>query len=320
MATLWLDQKDLELRAEADTLIIERQGERLQRLPVALLERAVIQSKVRLDSTVLGALAEAGVATLILSPRHARRTALVLGLPHADASVRLAQYRACEDADFCLRLSRVLVRAKIQRCRIVLGHALTLRGDLRYPLTQALERLARLRQSLAEDARSIQTLRGIEGAAAAAYFAAYTQLFASELGFTERNRRPPRDPVNAVLSLAYTLLHFEAVRLAHAHGLDPSLGFFHDLAYGRESLACDLIEPVRAEVDHWVWRLFAERQLRAEHFSRDGGAVLLGKAGRAIFYQAHETATAQWSRRLRRYTRALVRILRAHTATAEHGT
>ena len=95
-----------------------------------------------------------------------------------------------------------------------------------------------------------------------------------------RNRRPPRDPVNACLSLAYTLLHFEAVRMAHAAGLDPLLGFYHRPAFGRESLACDLIEPLRPAVDEWIWQQFSPGPLRPEHFSPDKGACLLGKTGR----------------------------------------
>lgn len=310
MATVYLDQRDLELRTETDALLVYRAGERLRSIPIGLLERVVIQSNVRMESAVLGRLAEADVPTLILSPRHARRTALVLGLPHADAAIRLAQYRAQDDERFCTRCARVLVRAKIRRGRAFLARALASRADRRYDLTQALERLDRLAVAVA-DAEQRSTLRGQEGAAGAAYFAAYAALLPPELGFDGRNRRPPRDPVNAVLSLAYTLLHFEAVRVAHQRGLDPSLGFFHDLAYGRESLACDLAEPLRADVDEWVWRLFAERQLRAEHFARDGGAVLLGKAGRALFYAEHERAATAWRRRLHRWAAALVRLLRA---------
>lgn len=95
------------------------------------------------------------------------------------------------------------------------------------------------------------------------------------LGFTGRNRRPPRDPANACLSLGYTLLHAEAVTAAQAAGLDPLLGFYHRPAFGRESLASDLIEPLRAEVDAWVAALFRDRALREDHFTRPespGGA------------------------------------------------
>lgn len=157
----------------------------------------------------------------------------------------------------------------------------------------------------------VETLRGIEGAAALAYFSAFTRLFAPELKFTQRNRRPPRDPVNAVLSLAYTMLHHEAVRACQIAGLDPIIGYYHELSYGRESLACDLIEPLRPAVDDWTWQQFRERNLRADHFSREGDGCLLGKAGRMRFYPAFERFTRPHRRLLRRITRALAaRLIR----------
>ena len=155
-------------------------------------------------------------------------------------------------------------------------------------------------------------MRGLEGAAQAAYNRAYTPLFAEGLGFHSRNRRAPLDPVNACLSLAYTLVHFEAVRASYAAGLDPFLGFFHEIAFGRESLACDLMEPIRPLVDAWVWELFRSRLLRPEHFVMDKGACLLGKTGRARFYEHFEEFLRPAERRLRGYCRLVARDLRGH--------
>jgi CRISPR-associated protein Cas1 len=130
------------------------------------------------------------------------------------------------------------------------------------------------------------------------------------LHFTGRNRRPPRDPVNACLSLGYTLLHMQAVHACAVAGLDPLLGFYHRPAFGRESLACDLIEPLRPAADLWVWNLLRTRTLREDHFTLDKGACLLGKAGRAIFYAEWERSTPPWRRWLRSQTQMLARSLR----------
>ena len=157
----------------------------------------------------------------------------------------------------------------------------------------------------------LENLRGIEGAAQAIYFHALTALFPQSLNFRTRSRRPPRDPVNACLSLGYTLAHFEAVRTLHAAGLDPFLGFFHELSFGRESLACDLIEPVRPSVDAWVWQMFRSRELRSEHFTSDKGACLLEKTGRLRFYERFEPFLESLARRFRSYGRLLVRDLRS---------
>ena len=131
------------------------------------------------------------------------------------------------------------------------------------------------------------------------------------LQFTGRNRRPPRDPVNACLSLGYTLLHAQAVQSCTTAGLDPLLGFYHRPAFGRESLASDLIEPLRPAVDLWVWELLRSRSLTEDHFSHNNGAYLLGKAGRSIFYASWNTHLNPWARWLRSQCQALARQLRA---------
>ena len=154
-------------------------------------------------------------------------------------------------------------------------------------------------------------LRGLEGSAAAAYFAGFQRLFADSLDFNGRNRRPPRDPVNAFLSLSYTLIHNEAVRACHGAGLDPLLGFYHEPTYSRESLACDVIEPLRPHVDHWAWRLFRKRMLSASHFSRDGQSCLLNKNGRQTFFEDYEIHAAPWRRYLRLRSYQIARALLA---------
>ncbi len=116
---------------------------------------------------------------------------------------------------------------------------------------------------------------GIEGAAAHLYFQALTEVFPPAMGFRGRQRRPPPDPVNALLSLGYSMLHTQAVNSCRMVGLDPAIGFYHELAYGRESLAADLIEPLRPRYDRWAWRLLAEKQLRDYHFNRTANGCSL---------------------------------------------
>jgi CRISPR-associated protein Cas1 len=311
MTTLYLDRKGLELRLDGAALALYESGSRTRTVPLALLDRVVIRAETLLTSSVLGALAESGCAVVVLSGRHGRRLAVVLGRAHNDAALRVAQYARTQDADWRRTWAGRFVGAKIARQRRFLACALTARPDCHKPIWDALESLRPLPARLEDDALSIEGLRGLEGAAQAAYFRAYTALFPKSLGFHTRNRRPPRDPVNACLSLGYTLAHFEAVRAAHAAGLDPFLGFFHEIAFGRESLACDLIEPLRPRVDAWVWEMFRSRGLRAEHFTLDKGACLLEKTGRARFYERFEQFLDSAGRRLRGYCQLLARALRA---------
>lgn len=312
MGTLYLDRRHAELELEAGRLRVRHPETGLRDVPIALLERVVITAGVTLDTNLLAALGGAGVAVLILNPRNLDRIAFVLGRPHNDLALRLSQYRHLDDAIWQAHWAHHLVTAKLRGQRQLLEDALVLRPDLRRVLTQGSERLDAALARCSVDT-GIESLRGQEGAAAAAYFQALGTLFPASLGFTGRQRRPPPDPVNALLSLSYTLLHFDAVRAAHAAGLDPYLGFYHLPAFGRESLASDLVEPLRPLADRFVWRLFAEQIIRPDHFSRDRGACVLGKAGRAQFYARFEEFAAVPRRRLRHQCRALARVLR-HTA------
>jgi len=313
MTTLYLDRKGLSLKLDGATLALYENGTRAGTVPLALLERLVIRAETTLSSGAVGALAEAGCATLILSGRRGRRMAVIQGRAHNDAALRVAHYASTQDAAWRLSWSRCFVGAKLTRQERFLEQALAARPDLRKPISKALRTLRSVRVRAASDGENVDTLRGLEGAAQAAYFRAYITLFAPSLRFRNRNRRPPRDPVNSCLSLAYTLVHFEAARAAHAAGLDPFLGFFHEIAFGRESLACDLIEPIRPLVDVWIWHLFRSRVLRPEHFTCDKGSCLLQKAGRARFYERFEEFLHPTANRLRGYCRLLARALRSRT-------
>lgn len=254
MSTLYLDQSELEIRADGNVLALYEGGERRGSVPFNLLERVVIRGgQTKLDSGVLLKLAEAGVATVLISPRIGKRVAILLGPAHNDAAVRLAQARRVCDLAFCAEFARGLVAAKLRRQMRTLHEAMSQRPDIRKPLFEACGALEHTIATLAGgQVLDLASLRGLEGAGARAYFQGYTALYPPSLAFTGRNRRPPRDPVNACLSLAYTLLHLDAVRAAHAAGVDPLLGFYHRPAFGRESLAADLVEPLRSEADSWV--------------------------------------------------------------------
>jgi len=312
MTTLYLDRRDLSLKLEGQALAIYAGGARQGTVPLHLLQSIVMRSAVTLQSSLLARLAEAGIGVAAFGGRGGSKLALVHGRTHNDGARRVGQLRRYDDPHWRLAWSRRLVRGKLRRQHRLLTRAAAQRADLRHPLSKALAQLQQaLLQAASDDIADIDSLRGVEGAAAAAYFGAYTRLFPDALQFTGRNRRPPRDPVNAALSLGYTLLHYEAVRACYGAGLDPIIGYYHALDFGRESLASDLIEPLRPGIDAWVRDQFHERVLRADHFSRDGEACLLGKTGRQRFYALFEGHIRPQRRLLRRLTGKLAAELAA---------
>lgn len=296
MTSLYVDRRGVTLKADGEALVFYENNERVGTVPLAPLSRVFLRGDVTLSSSLLGKLGERGIGVVILSGRKAEPT-MLLARPHNDAARRVAQYRLSQDADFCLCFSRGVVAAKLGSQAAFLAERRDEDPRSRYVLTHSLQRLERAIASVGEQT-SAGSLRGLEGAGAAAYFEGFGDLLPERLKFKTRNRRPPKDPVNAALSLAYTLLHAETVMALYGAGFDPFIGFYHALDFGRESLACDVVEPLRVEVDRHLLGLFRSEKLRADNFSMADGACLLGKAGRACFYAEWEPLAERLRKRL----------------------
>jgi len=315
MKTVFIDRKQTELEVEGGHLLVRNTGLRTNfSVPLNVLEFLVISASTTFSSTLLGRLSQEGITTVFLNPRQPDASTMTHGLLHNNAERRLFQYQAIANDGWKLIYSKALVRDKLRAQRAMLIKALRQRPDCRYKLTNGMKRLGGMLEKV-DIMTNIDSLRGIEGAAGTAYFEAYQSLFPPSLEFHGRNRRPPRDPVNVVLSLSFTLLHAEAVRVLFATGFDPLLGIYHCPSFGRESLACDLVECFRPLVEHWVWRSFAAETLRRDHFTMGAGdsdiPCMLGKAGRAIYYAHYEAMAKCWRRLMRRAARNWLARLQA---------
>lgn len=321
MQTLYIDRKGTTLEIKGGRLLIQLMNSpRPFSAPLNMLEFLVISASVSFSSTLMTNLSMAGVTVVFLNVRKQEATCIAHGFMHNDSDRRLMQYKAISNPELQSKYAKDLVSNKLRGQRATLVKALRKRPDQRYTLSKDIERLADM-EKRAASAESIDSLRGIEGAGAAMFFEAYQTIFASQLNFNGRNRRPPRDPVNAVLSLSYTLLHAESVRVLAANGFDPNLGVYHLPSYGRESLACDLVELYRPLVDSWVWRLFADETIRHDHFASGSGAedsvaCLLGKAGRSIYYSQYESQAKLWRKLMRKTARHWLNVLPNDLQTA----
>jgi CRISP-associated protein Cas1 len=297
MSTVYLDRKHLEIDVAGGCLQITPSPHGRGSIPLNLISRLVLCGRVQLNSAALATLAERGIAVICLAGRNHRRMAQLGGVTGNDARRRMDQFKVATTKQLRLLLARNLIAAKISAALREIDVLLARRPALRRHLLKARRTLASIDAQIKQ--ADLDTLLGLEGAAAAAWFRALAAVFPKSLEFSGRNRRPPRDPANAILSLAYTLLHAEAVAACHSHGLDPMLGFLHEPAPGRESLACDLIEPLRPRVDGRVVELFTAREIEAVHFTHGAGGCRLGKAGRVRFYQWWECVASPYRRYLR---------------------
>lgn len=306
MSTLYVDRRDARIDIHGNQLRIHEAGQPARGFPLGQLERVVITGNVQLESRLLTQLAEQGASVLLLGGRGGSRPASLHGSTHGDAARRLGQYRICSGTTSRLRWARLIVRLRAKSIKHLLDQTLQQRPDCRMAITRAHGIIEGILPRLLQ-ARDIPSLRGMEGAIGAAWFSAYHTLFAPTLRFTQRNRRPPRDPVNAALSLGYTLSHADAARACHRAGLDPLLGVYHDPTHGRESLACDLNELARANVEHTVWRLFADKRIRAEGFETHSSGVFMKKEARQHLYAAYEEQAQRHRRHLRIAAQAFAR-------------
>ena len=210
------------------------------------------------------------------------------GMGHKNVEIRALQFQAAASPERSLAVARRIVAAKIRNGRTILK-----RNHPRAPSPlAALDEMKRLRQRAAK-AGSAQTLLGIEGAAASAYFARFGSLISPSVAFDfrTRNRRPPKDRVNAALSFLYSMLTKQAFASVLAVGFDPYMGFYHRPRYGRPSLALDMAEEFRPIIaDSTALRLLNNRQLNPEtDFIERAGSVALSQNGRKKTIKAFES-------------------------------
>jgi CRISPR-associated protein Cas1 len=284
--TLYATTEGASLRKDGENVVAEIDGVERGRVPMHMLGAVVVFGGIFVSPPLIGALARAGI-TLVLLDRQGRFEARVEGPVSGNVLLRRAQYRASEQPD---EIVRSIVSAKIANQRAVLQRALRDHGeemapDRRAVVEAGVDRMERILRRVAFMNEGAEAMRGAEGEAAYGYFAVFDNLIRSpdaDIRFNGRSRRPPLDPVNALLSFLYTLLTHDCRSAAESVGLDPAVGFLHRDRPGRPSLALDLMEELRPVLaDRLALSLINRRQVRSGDFeTRDGGAVLLSETGR----------------------------------------
>ena len=293
MSTLYVDRRGAEIDAEGDTIVVRAEGERRGTVPVKPLERVIVKGSARLTTRLLTKLSENNIGLLVLGGRKKNPVSAILGAPKSDTKLRIAQSLLQSNELSRALIAKGLVHAKLRSQTELLREIEKVHGKS-IKIDKAIQVLTETLEKLENENPDRARLRGLEGGAAAGYFPAFCSIFPKALNFSGRNRRPPKDPVNACLSLGYTMLHFEAVREASANGLDPMIGIYHDIVSGRESLACDLSEPMRAVVDSFVMRLFFDDILKLADFSMsERTGVQMNKEARKLFYKHYEEEAHQ---------------------------
>lgn len=289
--TLFVTSEDIYLSVEGENILANRGQQVIARYPLHTLQTIVSFSYSGASPVLMGACASRGIGLAFCTPR-GRFLARVSGESNGNVLLRRAQYRMADSPDAGCTIARNMIFGKISNCaasiqRTLRDHGMRLEQS---ELEDAARQLKQLLPQLMEVA-DMDSLRGLEGTGAAVYFRIFDHLLLNrkeDFFFHGRNRRPPLDRVNAMLSFAYSLLAHDCASALESVGLDAYVGFLHRDRPGRTSLALDLMEELRpCMADRFVLTLVNNRMVKPGDFLlQDSGAVLLTEDGRKKFLKA----------------------------------
>ena len=286
--TLFVTSEDAYLTIDGENVVVNREKQEIGRFPLHTLEQILCFSYAGASPALMGGCAQRGVGLTFCTPR-GRFLARSQGEWNGNVLLRRTQYRLADDPAECCKIARNMIYGKLYNSRWSIER--TKRDHALRVDTAALEAASaqlKTQADLALTATDPEMLRGIEGSGAKIYFDVFDRLILQRkevFSFEKRNRRPPTDPVNAMLSFGYSLLANDCASALESVGLDSYVGFLHRDRPGRNSLALDLMEELRpCLADRFVLTLVNNRMVRPEDFQiQDSGAVLLTDDGRRKF-------------------------------------
>lgn len=295
---LYLNTQGLWVGKTGEILQIKDQGKVVQEVRLREVNQINLFGNIQLSTQAIQTLCQLEVPLLLFSS-HGRFHGMLQGTGLKNILLRREQFRVADDAQRCLQIAKLLVNGKIRNSRVLMmRNHVSPPSDVIRELKQMTTRVNR--------AERLDELLGLEGTAARLYFQKFSGMLKPgdqpanndlaigepprwTFDFNGRNRRPPRDPINSMLSMAYSLLAKDLTIVSAAVGLDPYLGFYHQPRPGRPALALDLMEPFRPLIaESVVLHAVNNRMLTPEHFLSAGKSVEMSQSGRKAFFRAYE--------------------------------
>lgn len=286
--TLYLLQQGCQLRKDGEQLCVVKEGATLSQIPAHLLDLVLVYGHNQLTTPALQFCFERAIPVAYLTAQ-GRFCGVADALDLRAVELQMLQVQRHTDAAWCLEAARAIVRGKLENSRLALQ-----RGSRhRQADTHDAEIMLRDLATHTKSADTLETLNGIEGAGAKEYFAAWAKLLPDGWRFDSRNRQPPLDPVNALLSYGYTLLYWNLYALLRARGLNPHWGAYHALRAGHAALASDLIEEFRALlVDRLVLKLLHAGSVQPGQFTVSESGCEIQLDARRTLIEAFEAQLA----------------------------
>ena len=290
---LYVDEQGCILKKTGERLLVVKENETIRDIPLIHLGQVVLCGNISVTTPVIQTLLNEGIPIVYLSAYGRYQGALVPQISR-NSLLRVAQHRAADDPEKCLALAKTFVHGKISNMRLMLQRRKwrdkTETDVEEIAIESSIEGMRKMRGRL-PSAENLSELLGLEGNASADYFRSFSSMLNTAMGFSfeQRTRRPPKDPTNALLSFAYSLLTADVISAIQIVGLDPYVGFFHQQTYGRPCLALDLMEEFRPIIaDSVVITLINNRQITPNDFTQSHGGWFLKDPARKKFYAAYE--------------------------------
>ncbi len=292
--TLYITSPDVYLSLDGENVVVKREKETLMRIPIHNLEAIITFSYIGTSPALIKKCTERNVSlSFFLGDNFCGR---FVGQENGNVILRKTQYRYSDDPERCLDIAKNMILGKVYNERYVVNRVLR-DHEMRVDTEKLRHASEQLKKSLeyVKKSSGLDELRGFEGEAAAVYFHVFNEFILQnkdEFRFCGRNKRPPLDRINALLSFTYSMLANECAGAAYSVGLDPYVGFMHRDRPGRKSLALDLMEELRSPVaDRFVLTLINKRQIGAEEFiEMENHAVVLKEDARKIVIQKWQEA------------------------------
>ena len=289
LRSAYLNTQGLRVGKSGAVLQVKEKDTLRQEIRMGEISQLNVMGNIQISTQAVQALTEAEIPVCYFS-QSGWFYGITAGLSTKNVFLRKAQFRLADQDWFCLRLAKQLVAGKIKNQRTMLMR------NHEEPPTSTLQQMKTM-AARADEAESLEELLGVEGNGARLYFAEFGGMIKVDeeedakfsFDFITRNRRPPRDPVNALLSLGYSMLAKDFTVACYSVGFDPMMGFYHQPRFGRPALALDLMEPFRPLiVESAVLQALNTRMVTDRHFISAAKAVALKPEGRKAFYQAYE--------------------------------
>lgn len=261
-------------------------GEILSEIHEFKVDRVVVFGNVQITTQAIAFLFSKRIDTAFMTMQ-GRLKGRLTPLESRNVPLRLRHYELSQKKEFALKISQKMIAGKIANSISILARHQRNHPEVKFGL--AIERLSGLQEEAGRK-RTLESLRGVEGQSAAIYFECFGRMIRGDTPFVARSRRPPKDPVNALLSFGYTLLYNEAIGTLALVGFDPYLGFFHGINYGRCSLALDIMEEFRhIVIDRLVMSSVNLGMFQRQHFDvADDGGFYLKEEPRKRFLKEYE--------------------------------